>query len=39
MIRAGVLVGVLDVDSPVADRFSPDDVALLEAVVNVLMSR
>ena len=39
MIRAGVLMGVLDVDSPVADRFSPDDVALLEAVVNVLMSR
>jgi GAF domain-containing protein len=39
MIRAGVLVGVLDVDSPVADRFSQNDVALLEAVVNVLMSR
>lgn len=39
MIRRGQLVGVLDVDSPVANRFSPDDVALFEAVVNVLMSR
>ncbi len=39
MIRAGMLIGVLDVDSPVADRFSPDDVALLERVVAVLMSR
>ena len=39
MIRDGRLIGVLDVDSPVADRFSPDDVALLERVVAVLMSR
>jgi len=39
MIRDGRLIGVLDVDSPVADRFSPADVALLERVVAVLMSR
>ncbi len=39
MIRVGELVGVLDVDSPQADRFSADDVALFEAVVKVLMSR
>ncbi|HBB24663.1 MAG TPA: hypothetical protein DCZ59_00170 [Bacteroidetes bacterium] len=39
MIRAGVLVGVLDVDSPVVDRFSADDVTLLEQIVAVLMSR
>ncbi|MFN4909247.1 MAG: GAF domain-containing protein [Bacteroidota bacterium] len=39
MIRAGVLVGVLDVDSPVVDRFSADDVRLLEEIVAVLMSR
>lgn len=39
MIRNGQLVGVLDVDSPVVDRFLPQDVALFEAVVNVLMSR
>lgn len=39
MIRNGQLVGVLDVDSPVVDRFLPQDVALFEAVVDVLMSR
>jgi GAF domain-containing protein len=39
MLRAGELLGVLDVDSPVADRFSADDVRLLEEIVAVLMSR
>lgn len=39
MIRNGQLVGVLDVDSPLPERFSSDDVNLLQEVVAVLMSR
>lgn len=35
----GRLVGVLDVDSPVADRFSADDAQMMESVVEILMSR
>ncbi|MBU3699243.1 MAG: GAF domain-containing protein [Candidatus Kapabacteria bacterium] len=39
MLRDGVLIGVLDVDSPVPDRFSTDDVALLESIACLIMSR
>ncbi|MEY3386278.1 MAG: hypothetical protein RIR53_1089 [Bacteroidota bacterium] len=39
MLCAGALVGVLDLDSPVVDRFTSDDVALLEQIVDVIMSR
>lgn len=39
MLRHGKLIGVLDADSPVADRFGPADVALLEQVAAVIMSR
>lgn len=39
MLLDGRLVGVLDVDSPAADRFSAEDALLMESIVNVLMSR
>ncbi len=37
LVRDGVLLGVLDIDSPVPDRFSPDDRALCEAVAGLLV--
>ena len=36
LVRDGVLLGVLDIDSPVPNRFSPDDRALCEAVAGLL---
>lgn len=39
MIRSGKLVGVLDIDSPLPDRFSQDDVSMLEEIISILMSR
>lgn len=39
MLRAGRLVGVLDVDSPRVGRFSAEDAEMLESIVGVLMSR
>ena len=38
LIRDGVLLGVLDIDSPVPDRFSDDDKTLCEAVAVVLVA-
>ena len=37
LLRAGALVGVLDIDSPAPDRFSEDDARLCEAVAALLM--
>ncbi len=37
LLRDGVLVGVLDLDSPVADRFSTADARLCEQVAALLM--
>ena len=37
LIRDGVLLGVLDIDSPVPDRFSARDQALCEAAASVLV--
>ncbi len=37
LVRDGVLLGVLDIDSPIPDRFSPDDRALCEAVAGLLV--
>ena len=37
LVRNGVLLGVLDMDSPVADRFSDADQALCEAAAAVLL--
>ncbi len=37
LVRDGVLLGVLDIDSPVADRFSDADKALCEAAADVLV--
>lgn len=34
--KAGKVWGVLDIDSPVFDRFSPEDAACLEQVVAIL---
>jgi len=34
--KAGEVWGVLDIDSPVFDRFSPEDAACLEQVVAIL---
>lgn len=39
MMRNGELIGVLDVDSPIKNRFSKDDVAGLEDVVANLLDR
>ena len=38
LVQGGVLLGVLDIDSPVPDRFSPDDKALCEAVAGLLVA-
>ena len=37
LVRDGILLGVLDIDSPVPDRFSSDDKALCEAVAELLV--
>ncbi len=37
LVRDGVLLGVLDIDSPVPNRFSTDDAALCEAAAALLM--
>jgi GAF domain-containing protein len=37
MIRAGKLIGVLDIDSPILTRFDDDDRAGLEEVVQILL--
>lgn len=39
MIKDGLLLGVLDIDSPVKNRFDTDDAAGLSALVNALLSR
>lgn len=39
LVRDQVLIGVLDVDSPVLSRFAPQDVDMLESVAQILMSR
>lgn len=39
LISAGTLVGVLDLDSPLADRFDADDAAGLEAAARLLVAR
>ncbi|MEN9281818.1 MAG: hypothetical protein RL594_753 [Bacteroidota bacterium] len=39
LLRDDVLIGVLDVDSPVLSRFAPQDVDMLESVAQILMSR
>lgn len=36
MIVDGKVVGVLDIDSPIKDRFSPQDQKVLEEVVKIL---
>jgi len=36
LLRDGEVYGVLDVDSPEPDRFTPDDVARLEAAAALL---
>ncbi len=38
LIKAGALIGVLDVDSPDLDRFHPAEQALLERVADLLMA-
>ncbi|MGH7715190.1 MAG: GAF domain-containing protein [Vulcanimicrobiaceae bacterium] len=38
LVRAGQLIGVLDVDSPTKGRFSEDDRALFEALAEVLVA-
>ena len=35
LVRKGELIGVLDIDSPVPDRFGPGDQALLEQVAGI----
>ena len=37
LVRDGVLLGVLDIDSPVPDRFSPGDRVLCETVAGLLI--
>lgn len=39
LVAAGTVVGVLDLDSPVADRFDADDEAGLEAAARLLVAR
>ncbi len=36
LIRDGVLLGVMDIDSPLLERFSQEDAAGLQALCNVL---
>ncbi|MHA6260682.1 GAF domain-containing protein [Sporosarcina sp. CAU 1771] len=38
IIKEGKLIGVLDIDSPILDRFSKDDQIGLEKVVDILIS-
>ena len=38
LVRDGALLGVLDIDSPVPDRFSAEDKALCEAVARLLVA-
>ncbi|WP_019419297.1 GAF domain-containing protein [Paenibacillus sp. OSY-SE] len=38
MVKDGKLVGVLDIDSPLTDRFNEDDQAALEKMVAAIMS-
>ena len=38
LVKDGTLLGVLDIDSPVAERFSDDDKALCEAAATVLLA-
>ena len=38
LLRAGQVVGVLDIDSPLLSRFTPDDQLGLEAVARVIES-
>jgi GAF domain-containing protein len=37
LVKNGVLMGVFDIDSPVLDRFSDEDRAGLEAMVNAFL--
>lgn len=37
LVRNGTLIGVLDLDSPIADRFDPEDQAGLEALARVYL--
>jgi GAF domain-containing protein len=39
LISGGTVVGVLDLDSPLPDRFDPDDQAGLEAAARLLVAR
>ena len=38
LIKDGKVIGVLDVDAPIIDRFGEDDKELLEAFVDVLLN-
>ncbi|MDF2911470.1 MAG: hypothetical protein K0Q56_2351 [Sporolactobacillus laevolacticus] len=38
LIKEGALIGVLDIDSPVCDRFSEDDQQFLEAFAETLVT-
>ena len=38
LIKDGKVIGVLDVDAPIKDRFGDDDKELLEAFVDVLLN-
>lgn len=38
MVKDGTLIGVLDIDSPITDRFNEADQAALEQIVAALMS-
>lgn len=38
LIKEGEKIGVLDIDAPIKNRFSPDDKAMLEEFVSVLLN-
>ncbi|WP_028976363.1 GAF domain-containing protein [Sporolactobacillus terrae] len=38
LIKGGTLIGVLDIDSPICDRFSEDDQQFLEAFAETLVA-
>ncbi len=37
LVQNGILLGVLDVDSPTSDRFTPADALMLEQIVHLLV--
>ena len=37
LLRHGEIIGVLDIDSPLPDRFQPEDQAVLEAVARIYL--